>query len=97
MQMMLMLKFAFFMEILVGVWQMVCLESRVSMPSFSRLSISSLMAQLSEMAIGRNVRLWGAIGDIMRACRSGASMGPPTLSVYAVEPVGVEIISPSAR
>src|SRR4051812_25676347 len=49
------------------------------------------------MITGRTFRLWGAIGVIIKFCEPGTAIGPPQLSEYAVEPVGVEIIRPSAQ
>ena len=48
---------------------------------------------------GTTRALWvyecGDIGVIIKACVSGYIIGPPTARLYAVEPVGVEIINPS--
>ena len=45
--------------------------------------------------IGLVFRLCGAIGVITNNFCSGVTIGPPAESEYAVEPVGVEIITPS--
>ncbi len=44
---------------------------------------------------GRNERLRGQMGVNTIALRDGWTIGPPAESEYAVEPVGVETISPS--
>ena len=43
------------------------------------------------------VRLCGAIGEMMKLFESGVTMGPPTLIEYAVDPVGVDTMRPSAQ
>ena len=45
---------------------------------------------------GRLVSVCGQIGVIASAATEGKTMGPPAESEYAVEPVGVATISPSA-
>ncbi|MPN37868.1 hypothetical protein SDC9_185389 [bioreactor metagenome] len=45
---------------------------------------------------GRSVNECGEIGVIHITAESGKSIGPPQASEYAVDPVGVDIISPSA-
>jgi len=47
--------------------------------------------------IGRCDRLCGQIGVVTRALTDGTMTGPPAARLYAVEPVGVERIRPSAR
>ena len=47
--------------------------------------------------MGRTVSVCGAMGVRMTASVPGASSGPPAESEYAVEPVGVAKISPSAQ
>ena len=37
------------------------------------------------------------MGEIIKFPELGIIIGPPTLREYAVEPVGVEIIKPSAQ
>ena len=44
---------------------------------------------------GRKERLRGQIGVSTRALREGWTIGPPADSEYAVEPVGVDTMSPS--
>src|SRR5438067_11761658 len=46
--------------------------------------------------IERLVRTCGQIGVITNTPQSGSRIGPPAESEYAVEPVGVAIIKPSA-
>ena len=45
---------------------------------------------------GLEVRLWAEVGVIIIESTLGVTIGPPAEREYAVEPVGVEIISPSA-
>ena len=45
---------------------------------------------------GRNDRLLGHIGVSTMALKDGWTMGPPADSEYAVEPVGVDTMRPSA-
>ncbi len=45
---------------------------------------------------GRAFKVWGHIGTIKKQLISGEITGPPAERAYAVDPVGVEIISPSA-
>ena len=45
---------------------------------------------------GRVVREWGHMGVTQMASSAGSRMGPPAEREYAVEPVGVAIITPSA-
>ena len=47
--------------------------------------------------IGRWERVWGHIGIIIIPFTSGWRMGPPAEREWAVEPVEVEIIKPSAE
>ena len=46
---------------------------------------------------GRLVSVCGQIGVTTNARTSGVTIGPPAASVYAVDPVGVATMSPSAR
>ncbi|MNY79637.1 hypothetical protein D3C86_2203490 [compost metagenome] len=46
---------------------------------------------------GLAVKLCGAIGVITKLATFGVNIGPPQLKEYPVEPVGVEIIKPSAQ
>ena len=49
------------------------------------------------MTIGRLVKVWEAIGVSTIASIAGNRSGPPAERLYAVDPVGVEMMSPSAR
>src|ERR1700733_12348973 len=60
-------------------------------------SISKEMMLLSGTMMGRTFRLCGATGVITKLADSGNTTGPPQLSEYPVEPVGVATISPSAQ
>ena len=60
------------------------------------LSTDSLISALSGITIGRTLRLCGATAVRLSTPDSGAMIGPPFDSEYAVDPVGVDIISPSA-
>src|SRR5690606_22441329 len=46
---------------------------------------------------GLTLRLCAAIGVMIKFLLVGCIMGPPQLSEYPVDPVGVEIINPSAQ
>lgn len=76
---------------------LVDLESRVAL----KLSVlpSTEIERLAESGItnGLTFKLCAAIGVIMKFEDCGVTIGPPRLNEYAVEPVGVEIISPSAQ
>ena len=52
---------------------------------------------VSESATGRCVSAWGATGTSDIAAMRGSRIGPPAESAYAVEPVGVDTMMPSAR
>ena len=51
----------------------------------------------SATAIGRCVSACGATGTSANAASRGSRIGPPADSAYAVEPVGVATMMPSAR
>ena len=57
----------------------------------------SLIMVSSGITNGRAFKLCGAIGVITNPFTSGVKIGPPQLSEYPVEPVGVEMIKPSAQ
>ena len=63
--------------------------------SLLRVLIWSVTTLVSGITIGRIVRLCGASGVSRNEWHEGATIGPPALNEYAVEPVGVEIITPS--
>ena len=52
---------------------------------------------LAGTTIGRMVSRWGQIGVTTMAFTLAITMGPLAASEYAVEPVGVETMTPSAR
>ena len=49
------------------------------------------------MATGRLESVCGEMGTSATAERPGCRMGPPAESAYAVDPVGVAAMMPSAR
>src|SRR4051812_3371674 len=49
------------------------------------------------ITIGRLENVWGQIGTSAIADNDGCMIGPPEDNAYAVEPVGVATIKPSAR
>ena len=61
-----------------------------------RLSTFKVMTEVSGTTIGRTLRLWGATAVRHSVPVEGAIIGPPLDRLYAVEPVGVVTISPSA-
>ena len=63
----------------------------------SRPETFNLIIVSSEITKGRAFRLCGAIGVNTKDLVVGAITGPPQLSEYPVEPVGVAIIKPSAQ
>jgi hypothetical protein len=56
------------------------LESSVHKKLSARPSISKEITLVSDMTIGRTVRLWGATGVITRFPELGKIIGPPQLS-----------------
>src|SRR5436189_3482083 len=72
-------------------------ESREILKSSLRPVTLKWISLLLEITIGRTVRLCGAMGVIIKLSESGMMIGPPQLNEYAVEPVGVETINPSAK
>src|SRR5438034_4123865 len=50
-----------------------------------------------EITTGRNERLCGQIGVMQNASTSGLMIGPPAETLYAVEPLDVETITPSPK
>ena len=73
------------------------LESQVTRHWLLLPPVSRVMTLLPVTIIGLIVRLCGDIGAIMMLSSVGERMGPPTLRLYAVDPVAVEMINPSAR
>lgn len=55
----------------------------------------SVIFEVAGNTKGRKERLRGHIGVNTSADRDGWTIGPPALSEYAVDPVGVETINPS--
>ena len=72
-------------------------ESMETKISPERPMASKRKVQVSGIINGLTVKWWGAIGEITNDCIAGLIIGPPTLKEYAVEPVGVETINPSAQ
>ena len=79
-----------------------CLSLVPSCPSRVRNtapeSLSSHNSTLDPPGItrGRLVRVWGQMGEITNTSSVGSMIGPPAASEYAVDPVGVLIMRPSA-
>lgn len=72
-------------------------ESQLKMYFPVRLSISRFSSKSEEMTIGLTLRLWGDMGVTTKLPLPGIIIGPPQLNEYAVEPVGVAMINPSAQ
>jgi hypothetical protein len=70
-------------------------ESKVISIVSARPLVSISKAVLSGITIGLTVRLWAAIGVITNDLLPGKISGPPQLSEYPEDPVGVATISPS--
>ena len=75
----------------------VYLESNDSNASCSRLSTFKMILVLSGITSGRAIKLCGAIGVTTRFFEEGEITGPPQLNEYPVDPVGVAMMSPSAK
>jgi hypothetical protein len=73
------------------------LESQDNKNFALRASISKTKDTSSGIIKGLTFKLCGAIGVITKFWELGYIIGPPQLSEYAVEPVGVAMISPSAN
>jgi hypothetical protein len=56
----------------------------------------TFISALLGIMIGRFVSVKGHMGFMMKESCSGKTIGPPAESEYAVEPVGVDMIIPSA-
>ena len=87
----------FFIITSLELLKVVILESKDIKNSFSLPLTLILISVLSGIINGLAFKLCGAIGFIIRFSASGIIIGPPQLKEYPVEPVGVEIISPSAQ
>ena len=73
-----------------------CPSTQSIILSFSRgLSFTSGLLSVENIIVLEH-REWGQMGVICIHSRVGSSIGPPADNAYAVEPVGVEKISPSA-
>ena|SRR2546428_7052093 len=72
-------------------------ESRETKKLDALPSILKLSTLLSETTIGRTLKLCGQMGVITKFPEPGKTMGPPQLNEYAVDPVGVATIKPSAQ
>ena len=64
--------------------------------SFSSVN-SSLILQSEDITIGLLVNVCGAMGTSKKELEFGFIIGPPQLREYPVDPVGVDIIKPSAQ
>ena len=73
------------------------LESNVIRHNSSLSSTVNFILSVLEITIGLTLRLCGATGVITKLLVPGIKIGPPELKEYPVEPVGVEIINPSAQ
>lgn len=73
------------------------LESNETRYCSSRPETFSLISVSSVITNGLAFKLCGAIGVITNAFTSGVNIGPPQLKEYPVDPVGVDIINPSAQ
>jgi len=73
------------------------LESKVQRKFSALPSTSKDKTLLSDITIGLTLKLCGATGVIIKQPESGKTIGPPQLSEYPVEPVGVLMINPSAQ
>ena len=85
------------MTISVSVSKWISLESKEMEYWGTRLLTLNFSSTLSLTTSGRTFRLCGAMGVTTKFLLSGESIGPPQLSEYAVEPVGVETMSPSPQ
>src|SRR5690606_22282387 len=72
-------------------------ESHESRNVSLRLSISTVKISLSEITRGLTFKLCGDMGVITKFPEPGKIIGPPQLSEYAVEHVGVANMIPSAQ
>src|SRR5690606_32410743 len=72
-------------------------ESQDSKKCSLRLSTSRSSSKSLEITTGRTLRLCGDTGVITKLPLPGIMMGPPQLNEYAVDPVGVATIIPSAQ
>ena len=87
----------FLIKISVLLSMVVILESSERKNLSSRPLTINFILVSSGITRGRAFKLWGAIGVNTKLFAWGIRMGPPQLKEYPVEPVGVEIIKPSAQ
>lgn len=79
-----------------------CSRGSPTCPSIVRYAVSlsarevMVITMLSGTITGRFVNICGQIGVIQSASTFGKMIGPPADNEYAVEPVGVETMRPSA-
>ena len=73
------------------------LESRETKWCSSLPDTFNLIWVSSEITNGLALRLWGAMGVSTKDFAVGSITGPPQLKEYPVDPVGVDIIKPSAQ
>jgi len=85
------------MLILLLMLQLMDLESNVAMKLSVLPSTCKERWAVSGITNGLTFKLWAAIGVMIKFVDCGVTIGPPTLNEYAVDPVGVEIINPSAQ
>lgn len=90
-------KSVFLMVSVVSLETEVILESKETKYCSSLPFILRVSSELSGIINGLAVKLCGAIGVITKQLEVGIITGPPQLKEYPVEPVGVEIIKPSAQ
>src|SRR5690606_2467829 len=82
---------------LVVVFNVSFWESQLRIYLSVLLSISNSSSLSAEITIGRTFKLCGATGVMTKLPLPGMIIGPPQLREYAVEPVGVAMIIPSAQ
>src|SRR5690606_17834815 len=82
---------------LVAVLKVSFFESQLSMYFSVRLSISNSSSLSAEKMSGRTFKLCGETGVLTKFPVPGIIIGPPQLKDYAVEPVGVAMITPSGQ
>ena len=92
-----MVKSAFLMITVVLLLKVAILESKDTRKFFSLPLTCNDISVESGITSGLAFKLCGAIGVKIKLSASGMITGPPQLSEYPVEPVGVETIRPSAQ
>ena len=72
--------------------------SALTVKSASSLGlISTVTTSSAETTMERLVRVCAEMGVMAMICASAFSTGPPADRLYAVEPVGVQMMTPSAE